>query len=488
MHQTSSRLLRMTDDDRPFTRDFKDLFSTLVVSLPLTPHRVRFQKVEHTFTSEEAITNLGSLKFSQSNRMPDPKDPSRIVTTTTTTTFSMAREMARSVCQKFLEARFIEAVDNKSDFNSKSAVWQLTSKGMAVLARFCQRNGINQRHVMDALDSNRNQMHLVIVEREADTDKLHRDQATIEVIFRRFAGTEGPNLKNSTSSSDSDSLSEYASGLVGVRMARDRKIGDKLYFNTFTGKSTIDWLMDCCTLVDRRETVELATLFCDYGLMQPVDTLPNSARFIPTKSAVYYITEKGQRVAGWISSPRPPAEQNETSLAKNRDMSSKDSNANRMSIIIRDPALRLLFREYLRDTHCEENLAFYLDVKDFLAGYNSAKRSSAVPKFEAIRETLAAAYSLYNAFLAPGSPCELNIDHSLRTALAGRMTRAVGDDDAMIKSLDEVASLFDQAQTSVFKLMASDSVPKFMREPKYATILRERNLETALGGNFSIRT
>jgi GTPase-activating protein SST2 len=87
------------------------------------------------------------------------------------------------------------------------------------------------------------------------------------------------------------------------------------------------------------------------------------------------------------------------------------------------------------------------------------------------------------------------------------MTRAVGDDDAMVKSLDEVASLFDQAQVSVFKLMASvsltnplvldyksdksvkqDSVPKFMREPKYATILRERNLDTALGGSFTVRT
>lgn len=66
---------------------------------------------------------------------------------------------------------------------------------------------------------------------------------------------------------------------------------------------------------------------------------------------------------------------------------------------------------------------------------------------------------LYNAFLAPGSPCELNIDHTLRTALAARMTRAVGDDDAMIKSLDEVARLFDQAQNSVFKLMASVSKP-----------------------------
>jgi len=64
---------------------------------------------------------------------------------------------------------------------------------------------------------------------------------------------------------------------------------------------------------------------------------------------------------------------------------------------------------------------------------------------------------LYNAFLAPGSPCELNIDHNLRNALASRMTRAVGEDTEMITSLDEVATLFDQAQTSVFKLMASVS-------------------------------
>ena len=64
---------------------------------------------------------------------------------------------------------------------------------------------------------------------------------------------------------------------------------------------------------------------------------------------------------------------------------------------------------------------------------------------------------LYNAFLAPGSPCELNIDHNLRNSLAGRMTRAVGDDDSMLKSLQEVVSLFKDAQTSVFKLMSSVS-------------------------------
>ena len=64
---------------------------------------------------------------------------------------------------------------------------------------------------------------------------------------------------------------------------------------------------------------------------------------------------------------------------------------------------------------------------------------------------------LYNAFLAPGSPCELNIDHALRNSLASRMTKAVGDDESMYKSLQEVVHLFELAQTSVFKLMSSVS-------------------------------
>lgn len=37
------------------------------------------------------------------------------------------------------------------------------------------------------------------------------------------------------------------------------------------------------------------------------------------------------------------------------------------------------------------------------------------------------------------------------------MTKAVGDDESMFKSLQEVVHLFELAQTSVFKLMSSVS-------------------------------
>ena len=78
------------------------------------------------------------------------------------------------------------------------------------------------------------------------------------------------------------------------------------------------------------------------------------------------------------------------------------------------------------------------------------------------------------------------------------MTRAVGDEESMLKSLREVVELFEHAQVSVFKLMSSvcitlnihsahltfvqDSVPKFVRDPKYSNVLREHEPELGLTG------
>jgi len=486
MHQTSSRLLRMTDDDRPFTRDFKDLFATLIVSLlPLSAHRVRLSKVEYTFLSEDAINNLGSLKFSQSNRMPDPKDPSRIVTTTTTTTFSMAKDMARSICQRFVEARFIESADGKYQqvYNMKGSVWQLTPKGITVLDRFCSRNGIQQKQVAELASMNSAQ--LVILERDQQTDKLLHDWGTIEVIFRRFVGTDGRNIKTSTTAADSDSLHDYKDGLTGVKMAAERKVNGKTYRDTFTGRATTDWLMDCSTIVDRRETIEIASLFVEHDLMEPVvqDRAFMSQNtgynlFQPTKHAIYQLTARGKELLNGSGS-RGRASESENGTGSQRNGITRDSNTQRLEKILNDAALRLLFRENLRETHCEENLSFYKDVGEFIRGCKAAIRQAQKAQnpssMDTIKEIMAQAYGIYNAFLAPGSPCELNIDHQLRNSLATRMTKAVGQDNTMIETLQEVTALFEDAQNAVFKLMASDSVPKFLRNAKYEHQLELRS-------------
>lgn len=500
MHQTSSRLLRMTDDDRPFTKDFKDLFATLIVSLlPLSAHRVRLTKVEHTFLSEDAINNLGSLKFSQSNRMPDPKDPSRIVTTTTTTTFSMAKDMARSICQRFLEARFIESADGRYQqvYSMKGSVWQLTPKGISILDRFCNRNGIQQRQVAELIGNSLPSM--VILERDAQSDKVLTDRGLIEVIFRRFIGPNGFNVKQSVSSADSDSLSDYRDGLTGVKMAAERKINGRTYTNTFTGKAVTDWLMDCSTAVDRRETIEIASLFVEYELMEAVQQdkahmqqNPGHHLFQPTKHAIYQVASKGRELLNGAPIRGRPSESDGHSASRSVGIA-RDSNTQRLDKILNENSLRLLFRENLRETHCEENLTFYLDTDEFVRqcrdAIDLAQRSpNSAASLDGIKEIMAQAYGIYNAFLAPGSPCELNIDHQLRNNLATRMTKAVGQDNTMIDTLREVMALFEDAQNAVFKLMASDSVPKFLRNPKYEQTLRNYDFDSITPNHGQGRT
>ena len=428
---------------------------------------MRLTKVDYTFLSEDAINNLGSLKFSQSNRMPDPKDPSRIVTTTTTTTFSMAKDMARSICQRFLEARFIESADGKYQqvYNMKGSVWQLTPKGVTVLDRFCSKNGIQQKQVAEL--SALNSTHLVILERDLQTDKLLHDRSTIDVIFRRFAGTDGRNVKSSVNVADSDSLQDYRDGLTGVKMAAERKVNGKVYKETLTGRAASDWLMDCSTIVDRRETIEIATLFVEYDLLEPVaqdrsfmSQNPGCNLFQPTKYAIYQITQHGKDVISGSNRGRLSESETGASAQRNGGIT-RDSNTQRLDKILTDPALRLLFRENLRETHCEENLSFYKDVDEFVRSCKSATRLAQknpnATSLDSVKEIMAQAYGIYNAFLAPGSPCELNIDHQLRNNLATRMTKAVGQDVTMIETLQEVTSLFEDAQNAVFKLMASVS-------------------------------
>ncbi|KDN46442.1 regulator of G protein signaling [Tilletiaria anomala UBC 951] len=148
---------------------------------------------------------------------------------------------------------------------------------------------------------------------------------------------------------------------------------------------------------------------------------------------------------------------------------SKDSNATRLRQILEEPALRSLFREFLKRNFCEENLSFWLDVQDFKRRFHTT--SSAVAMRSVLAESKASSSSMatkmasklrgggsdvsdasnpscmsaterhqqdlitmtfviYNTYLAPGSPCELNIEHNLRTELVTYVTKIVSDASA----------------------------------------------------------
>ena len=368
-----------------------------MVALPLGPHRHRLTKYHQTFTTTEALNHLGNLRFTQSNRRPSPNDPNVMVTTKIATTFSMVAPMARSLCNKFLQARLVESIEGKSEFTTGDSIWQLTPKGIKLLENFAHRNGVQERHVFEVLDSPRNKMNLLVLEREPEQDALNHDRETVHVIFRRFVGVDGPNVvQKETSSSDSEPVLEN-NGNVGVRMHRDRKVANKYHQYTFSARAAVDWLMNCCTLVDPREADEICNLFLEYNFIKivhedrPKENSSMSAKNATARGCIYKITEDGQRAAKWI-----PDRRNATPNGRDKSPGAiRDSNTNRMNIIVSTPSLRLMFREFLKETHCEENLIFYLEVKDFLGRWTYALRKQKAldgPSLDTVRETLAAAY------------------------------------------------------------------------------------------------
>lgn len=165
----------------------------------------------------------------------------------------------------------------------------------------------------------------------------------------------------------------------------------------------------------------------------------------------------------------------------------RESNTDRLRYILEEPQLRSLFRDFLRANFCEENLSFWLDVKDFKRKFNITSSATALAPSSRGRGTpgqaamekhheslIHTAFVIYNKYLATSSQNELNIDHGLRNELAGylngvmttltgrKFTGTVNPEDAHFNAtqLQTMIRLYERIQVHVFRLMATDSVPK----------------------------
>jgi hypothetical protein len=172
------------------------------------------------------------------------------------------------------------------------------------------------------------------------------------------------------------------------------------------------------------------------------------------------------------------------------------SNSERLKHILEEPALRSLFREFLKGNFCEENLSFYLDVQDFKRRFSTTSSAAAAASdagpstttksgkntpgqaaMEKHNEALITmAFVIYNTYLAPSSPLELNIDHGIRNDLVAYLNQVLTEstgkafnvgrmetDQANAFSatqLQTMIRLYEKIQLQVFRLMAEDSVPK----------------------------
>ncbi|KXN86307.1 Developmental regulator flbA [Leucoagaricus sp. SymC.cos] len=537
---SSSHMMKTTKRGRPFLKDTLDLFATLIVSLPLTLHKQFFRTFSHSFTTDEAAQNLASLKFSQSNRGPDPREPSRVVTTTTTTTFSMTREMAKAMCQHFMDARLVEnATDPTSNLFKDRGVYQLTAK-------------VNSDHLQPVFASQPICIKLLHLERRLSDDEIIVTQSVITALFRRFVGRQ-PNYSH-PDALEKDAFFRYHERAKGIPLCDIHEKSNKGYNTTrysFYAVAALEWLCDFTSVVGREEAAEMAAQFVRFGLITLVSDKrkntdsaiiftvrgsspsgssgpPVNGEFRCTNKAVYKITDEGRRVARWGEShtathdspnsstadlaSRSSVEASDgdsdrpnranrlhrrVSVAEFGEKRTKETNADRLQYIIDSPRLRAQFREFLRHNICEENLAFWMEVEEFKRKFqvtSSAMASDRATRpgsrstpgqaaMEKHHELLIQTASLiFNNYLAHSSPSELNIDHTLRNELTGYLEEVVSGVTGKkfqgrlepehasalnATQLSHIIRLYERIQGHVFRLMSTDSVPKFMKSPGF---------------------
>lgn len=241
-------------------------FPSTNFSVPYTPF----------LASDEAAANLASLKFSQSNRGPDPREPSRVITTTTTTTFSMTRDMAKAMSQHFMDARLIEnAADPSSNLFKDRGVYVLTPKGLHVLERFISRNGINGDHLSHVFATQPICMKLLHLERRSVDDEIIVSQSVITALFRRFVGRQANYPPQTTQTLDpTAAYHERAKGIQVMEVTDRQPSGAGIgrsqlvtHRHCFAALAALEWLCDFSSVVGREEAAEMAAQFVRFGLI-----------------------------------------------------------------------------------------------------------------------------------------------------------------------------------------------------------------------------
>jgi len=545
---TQSHTMKTTKRGRPYFKDTCDLFATLITSMGLGSNKQFFKTYHNSFSTDDAVAHLSNLKFAQSNRGPDPRDPTRIVTTTTTTTFSMSRDIAKAMAQHFMDARLIEnAADPTINLFKDRAVYQLTPKGLHVLERFVFKNGMNSDSLHPVFQAQPICMKLLHLERRKEDDEIIASHSVIGSLFRRFVGRQ-PNMTSDRPQVDPNIL--YADKAKGMQLFEwvDRNLGNsrsgaQIHPHCFSAVAALEWLCDFTTVVGRDEAAEMAAHFVRFGFIALINDRrrgndaavvftvrgtpgPNVAaqgEFRCTNKAVYRITDEGYKLARWEMIPRGQLSRaghssQDVSSSTTRESQEKHidgldddsangiretqqkSNAERLQHILNEPSLRSLFREFLRSNFCEENLSFWLDVQDFKKKFSTTSSSNSAaalqrtgrsPQTQVAMERhhdqlITAAFTIYNTYIAPSSPSELNIDHALRNEFVGYLTDIVTGlsgkgfkgylDPEQARTvnatqLQQMIRLYERIQAHVFRLMATDSVPKFVKTTSFTQLL-----------------
>ncbi|KAI7884558.1 hypothetical protein K492DRAFT_142726 [Lichtheimia hyalospora FSU 10163] len=165
--------------------------------------------------------------------------------------------------------------------------------------------------------------------------------------------------------------------------------------------------------------------------------------------------------------------------------------------ILNDPLLRMYFRDFLKSQYCEENVNIWVNFYELRKKCNKGGLSS--------RELLQDGYSIYDTYLAPDAPSEVNINHALKQEIiafiasnftvhhsgsntdghhhqstltggvpfganafqpAGQQMTVIVNGHAT-QCLRSLLKLYERVNEHICRTMAQDAIPRFIKTDKY---------------------
>lgn len=155
-----------------------------------------------------------------------------------------------------------------------------------------------------------------------------------------------------------------------------------------------------------------------------------------------------------------------------------NNNSIKLKTVLTDMRYRSIFREFLSNNFCVENLDFCIDYDSFHR--NCLRKDVDADMHPSVQNRLLEeAYTLWETYLKPGASQELNIDHTLREGITEEISRVItlihplsrpvieASSNFTYESLMTILREFDKVHHHICELMASDSIPKFIHTSEY---------------------
>lgn len=535
---------------RVVDKNIADIFAILIILLnlqPCTKKRLFSRDIPFSFDVLRAIDAFKNLELTI-----------ELGAVTTTVTYGASPQLARGLLYKFYAAHLLHDCHSRTEVRLGMSA-QVTPKGTALVYNFCLKTGMSRDAMPEVVKSAFNSMTLFSFDRLPLTNRvlflrylLHVllsklmgpapnlwspkqkpplvrnkfEEASLDFVFadlsltvesfdfpetlRRL--TESPFHHKYFTNPESDAFIQYYESESGVRVSQT---GAKI---TFTGKSIVQWLMDCTAVLGQGEAMELGLLMLQLGLIMGLGSVADG--FSNDRSARFELTETGKAACQW---DKGNGAQTMNDFGEvNVNVPDPDDSICLLKIL-QDPGMRYLFRTFVEKQQCAENVDAYVQLLNFfqlrkklqklLRMHSRTVEPAKKARLSRVIEshsntTYSMAFHLYSVYLCFESQCDVNIDFTLQKEVYEVMMGIENNDAPFpktpvielctyqapnmlddehditsvvsirdeaeqrsvydtIHAIDRVHAVFGKVNNSIQRMMEVDQYPKFIESAEY---------------------